>query len=97
MTSTPHTNCSHPATKAARAKCRKERAVAQGSNRALLEATLISYYDNSGDIEEIMGTINLLATRTGDAHLTAASRGYYGNDLEIEEVIGIAAQALNII
>jgi hypothetical protein len=93
MTSTPHTNCTHPATKAARAACRRQRAAASTANREALAAILTSFYDNSGDSEEIAAKIDLLAARTGDEALRTAARGYYDGSLTIEEMIYTAAQS----
>ncbi|QEQ93668.1 hypothetical protein SEA_ZUKO_90 [Streptomyces phage Zuko] len=51
---TSHADCFHPATKAARAKCR----AAKKANREELSQTLseifASYYDNTGEADEIM-------------------------------------------
>lgn len=94
MTSTPHTHCLHPATKAARAACRKIRAANHKTALITLNDILKSYYDNSTALEVIVGDIRTLAAKTGDAHLLAASTGYYDNSLDAEEVIAEAAEAL---
>src|SRR5580698_1926578 len=85
MTSTPHTNCSHSATKADRAKCRKDRAAAHLRNISTLEAILNSYYDDSTDLETIIGEISRLAATTSNTDLLDSVNGYYDSSLDAEE------------
>jgi hypothetical protein len=71
MTTTSHRDCSHPATKAARTTCRRNRAAQAASLN-----DLIASYEAGGDIEEIAAQAS--------AHL---ARGYYDNSLDAEEFI----------
>lgn len=83
MTSTSHTDCPHPATKAARALCRKIRA-SQVRARAMEAASLIdSYYDNTGDFEEIICTLMSILPQ----ELTTA---YFESDADADELIALA-------
>lgn len=82
MTSTPHTDCPHPATKAARTACRKARAARAASRAAEVNALVASYYDNSGDAEEIIFALGAIDP--------ALIKGYYDNSLDIEEIIANA-------
>jgi hypothetical protein len=84
-TRTSHTDCTHPATKAARALCRKMRAAQESSARLQARALVDSYYDGSGDIEEIMGGLHRLGV--------GAVKGYYDGTLDIEEVMAEALRA----
>jgi hypothetical protein len=88
MTTTPHTDCHHPATKAARAKCRKARAVQVEAPRTMnLDEVIKAYYNNSLDMEEIASRLIALAPK--------AAEGFYNNSLTNEEVIAEAMKALN--
>lgn len=78
MTTTSHRDCTHPATKAARAKCRKMRA--QEANE--LKAVIEGYYDNSLDAEEIGAALITLCPEAADA--------FFSRGLPIDEVIAIA-------
>lgn len=49
-----HTNCTHPATKAARAKCRRERATRDAADRAGRLEIVQAYHDGA-ELEEIFG------------------------------------------
>lgn len=82
MTSTPHTSCTHPATKAARATCRKARAALAATIAREVEALVASYYDCTADAEDIMGGLNRLDPRI--------TEGYYNGDLDIETIIASA-------
>ncbi len=74
MTTTPHTSCTHPATKAARARCRKERALAPQVDTSL--ADLVAAY-HAGEAIEVIAA-------QAPAHL---AQGYYDNTLDAEEFI----------
>lgn len=89
-----HIACIHPATKAGRAACRKERAAQTIALRADIQAVIDSYYDNSGEIEEIAAKIDRLSQGAGSESLTAAARGYYDGTLEIEDIICMAQQGI---
>jgi len=82
MTMTSHTDCPHPATKAARAKCRKVRAAHEAEVASLREAIIRSYYDNTADVEDIIAGLRAI-----DPDLT---EGYYDGDLDIEDIIARA-------
>jgi hypothetical protein len=79
MTTTSHRNCTHPATKAGRAKCRRDRAAQAEVTANEVAALRASYYDNTADGEEI-----IYALRNIDPTLT---EGYYDGSLDIEEII----------
>lgn len=79
-TRTSHTDCFHPATKAARALCRKMTAAREAERRLTVKALVDSYYDGSGEVEEIMAGLN----RFGLAG------GYYDGTLDIEEIVARA-------
>jgi len=53
-TNTSHANCLHPATKSARAKCRAVKKANRESLSSSVSEILESYYNNTGDGEEIM-------------------------------------------
>lgn len=72
MTTTPHRDCDHPATKSARAKCRKARAAAPAPD---LQPLIDAYYAGA-DLEEIAAQ--------APRHL---ARAYYDNSLDAEEFI----------
>lgn len=93
MTPTPHTNCLHPATKAARAACRKARAVATAAHRDELDTIIATYYDNSEGAEDIANALHALGVKANCAQLIAAAQGYYDSSLEIEEMIYQATTA----
>jgi len=82
---TPHASCSHPATKAARAKCRKNRAARAAELATQVDELITSYYDGSGDAEEIAMT---LAGIFPEVH-----KAYYDLSLDMEEVIALARRA----
>lgn len=74
-----HANCQHPATKSARAKCRAARKAAETDRSAAITAIVATYYDNTGDTEEIMAALHQI-----DPSLTA---GYYDCSEDVEEII----------
>lgn len=78
MTTTPHRDCDHPATKAARAKCRRARAKAPEA--MTLDQVIVGYYDNSLEAEEIAAHLLALAPE--------AAASYYDNSLTMEEIMG---------
>jgi hypothetical protein len=94
MTNTPHTDCLHPSTSAARAKCRKDRAARKIQTHDAIWAILNSFYGSVGSCEEIGAAINDLAAKTQIASLNAAAMGYYDDSLDMDEVIGLVHQAL---
>lgn len=51
-----HTDCTHPATKAARAKCRKDRA-AKATRDAIARDAIRGCYHAGIDAEELLGMI----------------------------------------
>jgi hypothetical protein len=77
-----HTNCAHPATKAARAKCRKVRAAQDAAHAAEVAALVESYFHGDGDPEEIIYGLCAL--------LPEVKAAYYGTDADIEELVAIA-------
>ena len=81
---TAHSNCSHAATKADRAKCRRRVAAFKDSNRAAVCDLVADYYGNTKDAEEIIFGLHAI-----DPTLTV---GYFDNSLEIEEIIAAAAR-----
>lgn len=81
MTSTPHTDCLHPATKAGRAACRKARAQEASRRAAEVEALLDTYFAGEGEAEEIIWSLAALVPEVGTAYLA-------GTDLE--ECIALA-------
>jgi hypothetical protein len=81
---TAHANCSHAATKADRAKCRRQKAAYAASVRETLTEIIASYYGCSAEVEEIMGALHKI-----DPALTAS---YYDNTGEVEEIIAAAAR-----
>jgi len=85
-----HSNCTHPATKAGRAACRRLHA-AQERDEALAFAArldaiheVITAYHAGDDLEEIMGRLRAI-----DPDLT---EGYYNGDLDPDEIMGRAAR-----
>lgn len=78
-----HTNCTHPATRAGRAACRKDRAAQVASLKLEALALIDSYYDNSGDYEEIIHAL----MRILPAELTTA---YFDTDADADELISLA-------
>lgn len=78
-----HRDCDHPATKAARARCRKDRAIAAADRTARLTALRDSYYRGDADLEAIAGAVSMI-----DPLL---AQGYYSNDLDAEEFIASLA------
>jgi len=77
-----HTDCTHPATKAARAKCRKDRAAHALALATQVDELITSYYDGSGDAEEIAMSL---------AHIfPEVHKAYYDLSLDMEEVIALA-------
>lgn len=83
MTTTPHTDCHHPSTKAARAKCRKARAAAQVPTSPSLRDLIASYYAGA-DLEEIAAQVP-----------RDLAEGYYNNTLDAEEFIAHLQDAAN--
>jgi hypothetical protein len=79
---TAHANCSHAATKADRAKCRRQKAAYAASNRAAVCDLVASYYGNTADAEEIIFALHEI-----DPSLTV---GYFDNTLDVEEIIANA-------
>lgn len=69
---TSHRDCTHPATKAGRAKCRKARA-AQEASRNAFAVEIRDAYEAGTDIDELIGMISLL--------------GPIDPNLDIEEII----------
>jgi hypothetical protein len=81
MTSTMnHTDCTHPATKAGRAKCRRDRAAQAKVIADEITSLRASYYDNTRDGEEIIAALHRI-----DPALTR--NFYWGGDATIEEII----------
>lgn len=79
MTTTAHRDCTHPATKSARALCRRMRAAA-ATTRALTLAAIIESYDyGNADLELIAEQVACL-----DHDLATP---YYNNSLDAEEFI----------
>jgi hypothetical protein len=74
-----HSNCAHPATKAARAKCRKDRAAHAEGIASEIAALVASYFDNSADGEEIIYALHAI-----DPAITAP---WYAGDATIEDII----------
>lgn len=94
---TAHANCTHPSTKAARAKCRRDAAKApQVASEPLPRPTLADavngYYDDSLEAEEFAATLLRLQGQHPD--LKPLVDGYYDNSLDLEE---IAAGALRLV
>lgn len=87
MNTTPHTDCIHPSTSAARAKCRKERAAATAAHRAELDMIIASFYDNSRDAEDIANDLHALGIKSHCNTLINAAAHYYDNSIEIETMI----------
>jgi predicted HAD superfamily Cof-like phosphohydrolase len=85
MTSTPHTSCTHPATSSARAKCRKGRAAHALALATQVDELITSYYDGTGDAEEIAMSLAHIFPQVHEA--------YYDLSLDIEEVIALARRA----
>lgn len=83
MTSTPHTDCTHPATKAGRALCRKIRASRNRATAREALALIDSYYDGSGDYEEIIHSLMLLLPEE-------LTRAYFDTDADADELIALA-------
>lgn len=74
-----HTACTHPATKAGRAKCRRDRAAHARVIADQITALRASYYDNTRDAEEIIADLRAI-----DPDLT---QGYYDGTLDLEDII----------
>jgi hypothetical protein len=83
MTTTSHRDCTHPATKAARAKCRKARAAAAAYRAEVLDSCRMAYLLEDADLEEIAGRVAQV-----DPEL---ARGYYDDSLDAEEFIASLA------
>jgi len=90
-----HILCQHPATKSARAKCRAERKARSADYRETLSVILNSYYDNTGEVEEIAAQLDRLACETRSPKLLEAARGYYDESLALEDVLVLAHAAMN--
>lgn len=76
---TAHANCSHAATKADRARCRKNRAVEAEATRERLVELAAGYYGNTLDSEEIIYALAKIDP--------ALIEGYYDNTRDVEEII----------
>lgn len=97
MTSTPHTHCLHPATSAARAKCRKDRAARTAAHRDELDTIIATYYDNSVGAEDIANALHVLGVKANCRELIDCSQGYYDSSLEIEEMIYTATTSRHLL
>lgn len=58
-----HSNCTHPATKAGRAKCRRARASRECQRRLDIQALRDAYYTGDEDAEVIIGRIHTLGIK----------------------------------
>lgn len=81
-TMTSHAACSHPSTKAARTKCRKERAATEALHAQELTTVLAGYYDESLTVEEVGMRLANLSPE--------AYKAYYIDNSDILEIIAIA-------
>lgn len=79
---TSHANCFHPATKSERAKCRKIKAAATARAEASIAEIFASYYDNTGDGEEIMYALGAIF---GHDEIGI------NEDIELDEIVARAA------
>lgn len=90
-----HILCTHPATKAARAACRKTRQRVSQNLRTEIQAAVDLYFtDQTVEVADIVVTLDGLSMHANSPSLTAAVRGYWDETLEIEEVIGLAQRAV---
>jgi hypothetical protein len=78
-TNTNHSDCLHPATKTARAKCRAARKARATETATKIAALVASYYDNSADADEIIFGLGAIDS--------ALIEGYYDNTKDVEEII----------
>lgn len=92
-TNASHALCLHPATKAARAACRKVRASHIAAWTAERDRILTSYFTNVGSCEELGAEIDRLGRDSGNDDIKAAARGYYEEDLDMEEIIALVNRA----
>src|SRR5690349_7535920 len=103
-TRTSHTDCTHPATKADRAKCRKAR---QAQASVLAEPivrdarfdyreVIEGYYQGTMEVEEIMAILHRIATDTEDNDLKATVASYYDGTTEVEEIMGAALRGVGV-
>lgn len=69
-----HTECTHPATKAGRAACRRARKAQEASQAHEVQALRASYYDGTADAEEIIGSLRALGID-------------FDEDADLEEII----------
>jgi hypothetical protein len=103
-TRTSHTDCDHPATKAARAKCRKARTEAAPviseptaqATRYDYRAAIEAYYQGEAEVEEIMADLRRIAADTNDAHLKAQVDSYYEGTAEVEEIMAAALRGVGV-
>lgn len=81
MSNFSHENCNHPATKSARAKCRAAKKADALDTEQQIAAVVATYYDNTGEIEDIMHALYRLdPERVED---------YYGEQTaSVEEIMG---------
>lgn len=82
MTKTSHRDCTHPSTKAARTKCRKERAADEARHAKELTDVMEGYRDESLTLEEVGMRLANLSPE--------AYQAFYIDHLDIEEIIAIA-------
>lgn len=76
-----HTNCTHPATKAGRAKCRKDRAARIATLRNEADTLIVSYY-NGAEFDSVIYRLMDI--------FPEVKEGYFENDLDAEELIALA-------
>lgn len=81
-----HSHCPHPATKAARAACRKERAARATALRVEVAGIIDSYYDGADWDSVIYPLMNIFP------EVRAA---YFDTDDEPDELIGLARNLNN--
>ena len=55
-----HTECTHPATKAGRAACRRARKAQEASRAFEVQALRASYYEGTADAEAIIASLRAL-------------------------------------
>lgn len=82
MTTTSHTNCPHPATKAARAKCRKESAARVDALQVEAGELIFSYYNGEGDFDTIISRLMEIFPEVRTA--------YFDTDADPDELIALA-------
>jgi hypothetical protein len=89
---TSHANCNHPATKSARATCRRQGVVAQTTVKDKIQKIADDYYSSTSETEEFAYAV--VAVRTHHPKLEEAAAGYYSGDLEIEQMAALVLDAL---